>query len=148
MVTKVKGQSKLCSVTFCVFKDRWRKVPVITLRCWVVAPRFNVLYNSRYRKKSYSITKSEQVCIIVSLTSVSLTSVSTLYSAIFPYSCGVCRQCYGRHTAVMDHMRKTHSLPISCQHCGRGFGDKADLCRHEASHQNTKPFKCDVCGSR
>ena len=68
-------------------------------------------------------------------------------SAIGPFSCGVCRQCYGRLCAVKDHMKKTHSLPMICQHCKRRFGDKADLARHEATHLATKPFKCDLCAA-
>ncbi|KAL4231685.1 hypothetical protein ACF0H5_009264 [Mactra antiquata] len=64
---------------------------------------------------------------------------------LYPFSCGVCRLCYGRFDSLRDHMQKIHPASLVCKHCQRRFGCKRDLERHKATHSNIKPFKCEHC---
>lgn len=63
-----------------------------------------------------------------------------------------CEHC--DKTFRLDRNRRRHVARVhgdstkkhECRHCGRLFGDKDALGRHEAVHTDIRQFVCDVCG--
>ncbi|KYM94375.1 hypothetical protein ALC62_14990 [Cyphomyrmex costatus] len=62
-----------------------------------------------------------------------------------PYTCGLCSKSFS-YEKIKDlyNVGMTHK----CEKCPREFKHKSSLRIHDRTHNNEKPFKCDVCGTR
>ncbi|XP_072279495.1 uncharacterized protein [Pyxicephalus adspersus] len=52
------------------------------------------------------------------------------------------------HEMVSKSYQEIHSQekPYSCSECGKGFGKKANLARHQTMHADGKRYSCSECG--
>jgi uncharacterized Zn-finger protein len=61
-----------------------------------------------------------------------------------PYPCTQCELAFKKAASLAEHVRDIHSpsapLEPTCQTCGKSFGTKQALKRHEATHG--KLFSC------
>lgn len=46
---------------------------------------------------------------------------------------------------VLGTMAHANQIPLICQVCGKGFGNKEQLLNHMMVHRNRKPHICEIC---
>ena len=66
------------------------------------------------------------------------------------YRCCICNKDYPNIPCMVRHIkyhmsRKKVSHCEQCRHCDKAFTTKQQLVRHEASHQDVRPFQCEQC---
>lgn len=62
------------------------------------------------------------------------------------YPCPVCNKHAPSLPTIRSHFRSHTGEKLICQHCGKGVKHEKALRKHELSHFNQDPFKCDICG--
>ncbi|XP_053323278.1 zinc finger protein 845-like [Spea bombifrons] len=64
-----------------------------------------------------------------------------------PFQCLVCGKGFGHKHNLAKHQRvHTGERPYSCEHCGKRFRQKQHLTKHLRLHNGERPYKCHECG--
>ncbi|XP_072279671.1 uncharacterized protein [Pyxicephalus adspersus] len=71
----------------------------------------------------------------------------SLEAKVKPYSCSVCGKSFGVKSVLIRHEKvHTGEKPFECSQCRKSFVQKSDLVDHERIHTGEKPYPCPDCG--
>ncbi len=73
-----------------------------------------------------------------------------VHSGDKPHACPVCEKRFSQVSHVNYHVRTVHEKAEKprnhvCGECGKAFAARFALSKHEKTHTNERPFKCDIC---
>ncbi|XP_069716117.1 zinc finger protein 467 [Phaenicophaeus curvirostris] len=64
-----------------------------------------------------------------------------------PFVCELCGRRFGRKSHLARHQAvHTGTRPHACAQCAKSFSSKTNLARHQAVHTGHRPFACARCG--
>ena len=61
------------------------------------------------------------------------------------YNCQVCSKSFPTLSELQLHCASHGSNVFSCKYCKKVLSSQVSLYRHEADHEDNRPFKCDTC---
>ena len=61
------------------------------------------------------------------------------------YNCQVCSKSFPTLCELQVHCTSHGSSIFSCKYCKKVLSSQVSLYRHEADHEDNRPFKCDLC---
>ena len=78
--------------------------------------------------------------------------INQVHLGIHKYQCKYCPKQYSKMELFKNHMSShTGEMPFKCSTCGKGFGRKDKLRRHEILHESDEvkyKYPCEYCGKR
>lgn len=79
-----------------------------------------------------------------------LTRHKLLHSGLKPFSCDFCHERFTRSENRQRHILQMHQegSRFKCEVCQKMFGKLHSMKRHMKSHDDERPFACDICGNR
>ncbi|XP_058445485.1 zinc finger protein 436-like [Malaya genurostris] len=79
--------------------------------------------------------------------SIGTTSSTSPDTSTRPHECEYCGKRFGSKSNLARHERGHRGeKPFSCDICHKGFAEKRSVQRHQSAHTGVRPFKCNMCG--
>lgn len=79
-----------------------------------------------------------------------LTRHRLLHTGLKPFSCDICQERFTRSENRQRHIMQMHheGSQYRCNVCQKVFSKVHSMKRHMKSHDDDRPFVCDICGNR
>ena len=61
------------------------------------------------------------------------------------YNCQICTKPFPTLSELQSHCASHGSNVFSCKYCKKVLSSQVSLYRHEADHEDNRPFQCDLC---